>query len=66
MTSTESKPFDLGNDTMKSRVISKKYTVDTGREYRNPTGVYIVDFLCIYESYDRMYISISLVIPGQK
>jgi hypothetical protein len=66
VTSIESKPFDLDNDTMKSMVISKKHIMDTGREYKNPAGIYIVDFLYIYESYDRIYMSISLVIPGQK
>jgi hypothetical protein len=66
MTSTESNPFDLGNGTMKSSVISKKHTMDTGRGYRNPAGAYIVDFLRVYESHDRIYLSISLIIPGQK
>jgi hypothetical protein len=50
MTSTESKPFDLDNDTMKSSVISRNRTMDTGREWRNPAGIYIVDFLYTYES----------------
>jgi hypothetical protein len=50
MINIESNPFDLDNDTMKSSVISRKYTMDTGREWRNPADAYIVDFLRVYES----------------
>jgi hypothetical protein len=50
MTSTESKPFDLGNDATKSSVISRNRTVGMGREWRNPADAYIVDFLRAYES----------------
>ena len=58
----ESNPFDLNNDTMKSNIISRKYIMDIGRGYRNPTGIYIIDFLYIYELYDYIYISILLII----
>jgi hypothetical protein len=50
MINIESNPFDLDNDTMKSSIISRKYIMDMGREWRNPTNTYIIDFLWIYES----------------
>ena len=58
----ELNPFDLDNNIIKSNIISRKYIMNIGREYRNPTRIYIINFLYIYELYDYIYISILLMI----
>jgi hypothetical protein len=62
MINIESKSFDLNNDIIKSNIIFKKYIINIENKYRNPIGIYIINFLYIYKLYNRIYISILLMI----